>query len=146
METKRCTQCYELKPLEAFYKDASKPDGRTSACKPCRSRQVSATYRRRVQRSRGQVVEESPRLLEHNVKTLENLLGEREPENMTLRTKHVEAIKSDPKGIVIQDKWALIETRSGKVSKDLTKCSILSLARFLELNQIKIIAREDLNA
>jgi hypothetical protein len=34
--SKKCTKCGEVKPLEDFYKDKSKKDGRESNCKLCR--------------------------------------------------------------------------------------------------------------
>jgi hypothetical protein len=33
--TKTCTKCGELKPLECFYVDRGKRDGRMSQCKAC---------------------------------------------------------------------------------------------------------------
>ena len=146
MERKRCSQCYKLKTLEEFYKDSSKSDGLTSACKPCRNRQTSRARKRRLERSRGLVVNESPGLLEHNQRTLENLFqGSKAAPNMTLRTRIGESINPSPQGLVISDGWAQIETVRGRVSKDLKRCSILELARFLELERIRIEAREDLN-
>ena len=143
---KRCTQCLKFKHLDEFYKDSHSKDGRTSACKPCRSRQVSQARRKRSNRSNGLVVNESPRLLEHNLRTLENLLGaSQEPKNMVLRTRIVEAIASHPQGIVIQDGTAYIETEGGRVSKDLKRCSILSLAQYLVLKKIRIESRENVN-
>lgn len=145
MEFKQCTQCYKQKPLEEFYRDATKSDGRTSACKPCRNKQTSEARRKRIQRSRGLVVDESPRLLEHNLRTLENLLGAGQAPNMVLRTRLGESINPNPQGLVISDGWARIETVRGSVSKDLSRCSILELARFLELNRIRIEAKENVS-
>lgn len=145
MERKRCTLCHKLKTLEEFYRDRSTSTGYTSACKPCRSRQVSRAESKRLKRSKGQVIEESSELLVHNEKTLEHLFKGLEAPNMTLRTRIGEAINSTSKGLVILNGWALIETLSGRVSKDLSKVSTHDLARFLELERIRIESREDLN-
>lgn len=146
MERKRCTLCHKLKTLEEFYRDKSTSTGYTSACKPCRSRQVSRAESRRLKRSKGQVIEESSELLVHNEKTLERLLGEsREAPNMTFRTRLVDAINSDPQGLRFLDGEALINTPRGIVSKDLSKVSIHDLARFLELYRIRIESKESVS-
>lgn len=46
LHMKECRQCFELKELTAFYKDASYPDGHKARCKDCecaRHRQKRAT-------------------------------------------------------------------------------------------------------
>lgn len=40
--TKACTKCGEVKPLAAFFKRSSAPDGLTWFCKTCSSRQARA--------------------------------------------------------------------------------------------------------
>jgi hypothetical protein len=43
---KRCSKCQTRKKLEAYYKDASRPDGLNPYCKPClKDRRRSPTYR-----------------------------------------------------------------------------------------------------
>ena len=145
MERKQCTLCHKLKPLEEFYRDKSTATGYTSACKPCRSRQVSRAESKRLRRSNGQVVQDSTELLEHNEKTLQSLIGSSENPSLILRTRLGEAITTKSKGVIIEDGWALIETLQGTVSKDLGRCSIHELARFLEMERIRIISREKLN-
>jgi len=39
MESKQCTKCGEIKPVELFHKDKSRLDGRTSSCAACRTKQ-----------------------------------------------------------------------------------------------------------
>ena len=143
MERKQCTLCHKLKPLEEFYKDKSTSTGYTSACKPCRSRQVSRAEIKRLKRSKGQVIHDSTELLEHNERALTSLIGSSENPSLTLRTRLGESISTLTEGITIKDRWALIETMRGSVSKDLGKCSIHELAKFLEMERIRIISRED---
>lgn len=49
MPNKACTRCGVTKPLEAFYKDRSRPDGRNSQCGDCV-----------MERHRARVAKESP--------------------------------------------------------------------------------------
>lgn len=42
IEMKKCTNCGEVKPLEEFYKDKSKKDGRERRCKVCKKRYYEA--------------------------------------------------------------------------------------------------------
>jgi hypothetical protein len=44
---KTCTHCNEMKPLDAFYKDASKRHGVCSWCKPCELERSKAKFLRR---------------------------------------------------------------------------------------------------
>ena len=44
---KTCTHCNEIKPLDAFYKDASKKHGVCSWCKPCELERSKAKFLRR---------------------------------------------------------------------------------------------------
>lgn len=41
---KKCHQCHQMKDHSAFYRDKSKPTGRTSRCKECKE-SVAKTYR-----------------------------------------------------------------------------------------------------
>lgn len=40
---KKCHQCHQMKDHSAFYRDKSKPTGRTSRCKECKE-SVAKTY------------------------------------------------------------------------------------------------------
>ena len=40
-ETKTCTKCGETKPLDLFYRDRTKKDGKQSQCQSCRNEYVS---------------------------------------------------------------------------------------------------------
>lgn len=44
MNNKTCTGCKASKPLEAFYKDSSRPDGRNTRCGDC----IMKAYRKRI--------------------------------------------------------------------------------------------------
>lgn len=144
MEFKTCTRCHIEKPLEEFYKDSHAKDGRTSACKPCRSRQVSRAESRRLRRSQGKVLEERPELLEHNLETLQRIIElEERPLNIGFSTQLIGAIEPFERGLVIRDGMAYIETVHGRTSKDLKTTTIKALARFLENHRLKIIGRID---
>lgn len=45
-KTKQCAKCDEIKPLEAFYRNASRPDGRYEYCKDCDRQNWEARERR----------------------------------------------------------------------------------------------------
>ncbi|QFZ23338.1 HNH endonuclease [Saccharothrix syringae] len=45
MSTKTCTKCRTLKPLDDFYRDSSRSDGRSHQCKECKRPKVRATVR-----------------------------------------------------------------------------------------------------
>lgn len=47
---RQCTKCGETKPLDAFYRDAGKPDGRRKQCKACD--EARAAVRKEVHRDR----------------------------------------------------------------------------------------------
>lgn len=42
---KRCSTCGEVKPLDDFHRNRSKPDGRQAACKPCNIERNKRWYR-----------------------------------------------------------------------------------------------------
>lgn len=46
METKECSRCHLVKPLDQFRKDNTKISGRGSTCKPCNNLQAKAYYKR----------------------------------------------------------------------------------------------------
>ena len=46
MTTKRCRDCNEVKPSEAFNRDKNRPDGRYVYCKPCKRAQSAESYAR----------------------------------------------------------------------------------------------------
>lgn len=52
MTEKKCTQCGEVKPLEAFDKDKNGPGGRTSRCKDCRRAYYEAHREETIARRR----------------------------------------------------------------------------------------------
>ena len=49
METKICPKCREEKPLEEFYRDKSKKDGRHSYCKICSSQTNKLWYQENLE-------------------------------------------------------------------------------------------------
>lgn len=58
METKRCTNCGRVKPLEEFHKytgrTARSPDGRRAECKKCRNakeRERQVVYREQAKQA-----------------------------------------------------------------------------------------------
>ena len=59
---KRCSGCGVVKPLGDFYRDRTKPDGRVSRCKECRS----AYKRRYYEENRDKIAERSRRYYEEN--------------------------------------------------------------------------------
>lgn len=44
---KRCKKCLEMKPVSAFYRDRTRPDGLKAQCKACQDTQ-KAEYRERL--------------------------------------------------------------------------------------------------
>lgn len=49
---KHCPRCNEVMPLSSFHRNASKPDGRQSVCRTCRTSYVRSWNRRNPERSR----------------------------------------------------------------------------------------------
>jgi len=140
MELKQCSRCYIEKSLEEFYRDSSKADKLTSACRKCRNTQTSRARKVRALRAQGKVLEERPELLEHNLETLQRIVNREEcPKSFTLTTQLVECPRSFKEGIVFHNEMAYIETLEGTVSKDLRRNTLKALARFLENERIKII-------
>ena len=46
METKKCSKCGEVKPINEFYKQKSHKDGYQSSCKNCRSQWAKLYYQK----------------------------------------------------------------------------------------------------
>jgi len=49
MDRKTCTLCKQTKPLEEFYRDQNRKDGRRSACKICRNSREKDKRKRKKQ-------------------------------------------------------------------------------------------------
>lgn len=144
MEFKTCTRCHVEKPRGDYYPDSSKKDGLTSACKKCRNAQTSRARKLRRERALGKVIEERPELLEHNLETLQRIIGlEERPIRLCFSTQLIGAIEPYERGLELRDGMAYIETVHGRTSKDLKTTTIKALARFLENHRIKIIGRID---
>lgn len=142
MEYKTCSKCYIEKPIKSFYRDLTTRDGLTSACKPCRSKQVSRARIRRDAKAKGLVVDDSPELLEHNLETLQRITNlEERPIKLNFRTQLIGALEPIEQGLRLINGMAYIETVHGLVSKDLSRNTLKSIARFLENHRIKIIER-----
>lgn len=45
MKTKACSKCKEEKPLDAFWRDRKRKDGRLPACKDCESARLKKAYK-----------------------------------------------------------------------------------------------------
>ena len=53
---KTCTTCKEQKPIEQFYRDKSKPGGRSCCCRTCRLVQWARTYAKNQHKIYGRVL------------------------------------------------------------------------------------------
>lgn len=60
-KSKQCARCDEIKPLEVFYRNAARPDGRADYCKEC-ERQNWETRERRDRNEREVIL---PELAKH---------------------------------------------------------------------------------
>ncbi len=130
VQNKKCSRCKIVKPLTDYYIERhNKKDGLSSACKPCRTAQC---YLARVRKQR---IAENKVLYDEYRDVREH--------NMIFETSRAGAIDNNPKGLVIKNGWAFIQTHKGRISKDLKLCSIEALARVLELYSLKIEERSE---
>jgi hypothetical protein len=55
METKKCSTCGEVKPINEFYKQKSHKDGCQSSCKNCRSQWAKLYYQKKSEEIKNRV-------------------------------------------------------------------------------------------
>lgn len=141
MKVKQCTQCYRYKALDEYHKDKHQKDGRCSACKPCRSRQVWRAYKRRVSPQEDPILKIYETLEEDNLNALESAFSafdEDQSKPRVIQTRIVGAIIPMREGIVVRGSFAIVETRNGRISVDLTSVSPKGLAEKLARKHIKV--------
>lgn len=141
MKVKKCSQCYRYKALDEFHRDKYQKDGRCASCKPCRSKQVWRAYKRRLAPQEDPILKAYNTLEEDNLKALESAFSAFEDygnKPKVIKTRIVGAIIPMPDGIVVKNNFAIVETRNGKISVDLTSVCPREFAEKLAKNHIKI--------
>lgn len=146
---KNCTLCFNNLPFESFYVDKTVPGGYTSACKSCRSKQISkAKTKRRLKINQPYQTNETA-LTNHNAKALRHLLSlENIPTKITLQ--QLNTLRPILGGIVpfIRNgvEHVMVYTCEGERSFNLSFNSPEMIAEYLEFHQLRVIIPENIES
>lgn len=127
--------------MSFFYEDKYQRDGRSSACRKCRSKQISRAKSLRTMRKKGYFAPEpNLNLFHHNFKALYYLQeNDGFKPGACYKTKIKGAIKAFDKGFRVGTELIHVKTVKGERSIDPRRSTLVVIARFLENNNVKLL-------